>query len=78
MNGLANDYVRGNLMHHQEGADSLRLRLLLIEMMVFCLHYNEDCCRATNGLSILCIGQGPKYVSKEIRDAVNVVATKIG
>jgi len=28
-------------MHHQEGADNLRLRLLLMEMMMFCLHHNE-------------------------------------
>ena len=27
-------------MHHQKGADSLRLRLLLMEIVMFCLQYS--------------------------------------
>ena len=56
-------------MHHQMGADSLRLRLLLMRMMTIFLHDDEECCRSTNGLSMTCIGKQVRYVSREIRDA---------
>ena len=29
--------------------EQMVLRLLLIKMMMFCLHYNEDCCRSPMG-----------------------------
>lgn len=57
-------------MHHQIGADSFRLRLLLMEMMMSCLHSNEDCCRSTNGLLVSCVGKRLKYVSNAIDNAV--------
>lgn len=40
VNDVANGCFWGGLGHHQKGADSLRLRLLLMEMMMFCVQYS--------------------------------------
>lgn len=42
MNDVAHGYIQGGLVHHQKGADSLRIRLLLMEMMMFVLQFSEN------------------------------------